>query len=209
MYYFIKHYSAWIILALVSLVSIILWLMTQSVSVSSMYQFFPILGVLAWTTMWTQYVTSSISWSKNSKRFRRWTEAVVLLLIVMHPGIFLVQRFFDTGLLPPESYVSYVGPLRAWAVLIAIAALVTFLLYDVLKRFRRELIALRIWVYVSALQAGAMITIFIHGFTLGTSMNSTYFVFWWIFLGVLLAPCMILQVIRDFQASFFRKRNDT
>lgn len=152
--------------------------------------------------MWAHYVAGSIGKSTNGRRFTKWTEAVVLLLLVAHPGIFLVQRFLDTGLLHPASYVSYVGSLRAWAVVIAVAALATFLLYDILKRFRGKLIARGIWPYFSLLQASAMVAIFIHGFTLGTSMNSTHFVLWWIFLGVLLAPCLVLQVIRDFQASF-------
>ena len=157
MYYFIKRYRAWILFVFVSTISIILWLITLSGSVRSMYQFFPILGVLAWTTMWVHYVAGSIGKSTNDKQFTKWTEAVVLLLIVAHPSIFLVQRFLDTGLLPPESYVSYVGPLRAWAVVIAIAALATFLLYDVLKRFRSKLIARGIWPYFSLLQASAMV----------------------------------------------------
>ncbi|MAU33833.1 hypothetical protein CL689_04800 [Candidatus Saccharibacteria bacterium] len=207
MYYFIKRYRAWFLLAFVSTTSVILWLATLSGRVGSMYQFFPILGVLAWTTMWVHYVAGSIGKSTNDKQFTKWTEAVVLLLIVAHPSIFLVQRFLDTGLLPPESYVSYVGPLRAWAVVIAIAALATFLLYDVLKRFRSKLIARGIWPYFSLLQASAMVAIFVHGFTLGTSMNSVYFVLWWIFLGVLLVPCLIIQVIRDFQASFSQRTN--
>lgn len=151
--------------------------------------------------MWVHYVASSIGKSTNGRRFTKWTEAVVLLLLVAHPGIFLVQRFLDTGLLPPASYVSYVGSYRAWAVVIAIAALVTFLLYDVLKHFRSKLIARGIWPYVGLLQACAMAAIFIHGLTLGASMNSSYFMLWWIFLGVLLVPCLVLQVVRDFKVS--------
>lgn len=202
MHYFFNRYRAWILFVFVSAISIILWLITLSGSVRSMYQFFPILGVLAWTTMWVHYIVGAIGQPKNGKLFTKLTGVLVLLLLVAHPTIFLVQRFLDTGLLPPESYVSYVGPQRAWAVVIAVAALATFLLYDILKRFRGKLIARGIWPYFSLLQASAMVAIFIHGFTLGTSMNSTHFVLWWIFLGVLLAPCLVLQVIRDFQASF-------
>ena len=194
MHYFIKRYRAWILFTLVSSISIILWLITLSGNIGSLYQFFPILGVLAWTTMWVQYVAAS-----TDKRFVKWTGVLVLLLIMMHPGIFLVQRFLDTGLLPPESYVTYVGPLREWAIVLAIAALVVFLLYDILKRFRRKLIAHGVWAYFGLLQMVAMVAIFIHGLTLGTSMNSHFFVFWWILLGIILVPCMIRQVIRDFR----------
>jgi len=111
-YYLIKRYRTWILFGIVSIIGIALWLMTLSGSVSSMYQFFPILGVLAWTTMWVHYVANSIGKPVNSKRFATWTGRIVLLLILMHPSIFLVQRFLDTGLLPPESYVSYVGSSR-------------------------------------------------------------------------------------------------
>ena len=205
MYYFIKRYRAWVLFGMVSIVSIFLWLMTLSRSVTSMYQFFPILGVLAWTTMWVHYVTNSIGKPVNDKRFTKWTGRIVLLLIVMHPSIFLVQRFIDTGLLPPESYISYVGSYRAWAVAIAIAALATFLLYDVLKHFRSKRIVHDIWSYVGLLQACAMAAIFIHGLILGTSMISGYFMLWWTFLGILLAPCLVLQVVRDFKVSDRRK----
>lgn len=199
MYYFVKRYRAWILLGIVSFIDIALWLTTLSGSVTSMYQFFPILGVLAWTIMWTYYVLGFVGRPIKSKRFAKWTGAMVLLLIVMHPGIFLVQRFIDTGLLPPESYISYVGLSRAWAIVIAIAALVTFLLYDVTKHFRGKLIACGVWPYISLFQASAMVAIFIHGLTLGVNMSSSYFILWWIFLGILLVPCLVLQVVRDFK----------
>lgn len=198
---FIKHYSPWLMLGLVWLASIILWLTSLAGDVNSMYQFFPILGILAWTTMWTQYLVGSIGWPLKNKAFTKWSEAIVLFLIVMHPTIFLVQRFIDTGLLPPASYLTYVGSTRAWTITIAVAALATFLLYDVLKRFNGKLIKRRLWAYVSLLQAAAMTAIFIHGFTIGTSMNSPYFATWWILLGLLLVPFMTIQLMHDFKSS--------
>lgn len=199
MYRFAKQHLAWILLGCVSIISVALWFMTLSGDVMSMYQFFPILGVLAWTTMWTYYIMGVISVSRISKQYIKWTGRFILLLILMHPGIFLVQRFLDTGLLPPESYVTYVGPLRVWAVALAFAALATFLLYDILKGFRHKLTAKGLWPYVSLLQALAMVAIFIHSLALGTNMYSSTFFMWWISLGVVLAPCLVMQVIRDFQ----------
>lgn len=125
----------------------------------------------------------------------------------MHPGLFLIQRFLDTNLLPPESYVTYVGPLHAWAIVIAIVAVASFLLYDILKPFRRNLISIGVWPFVSLLQALAMIAIFLHSVTVGTSLNISYFAIWWWTLGLILVPGLILQVMSDFKLSYSRKKD--
>lgn len=197
-----KHFIEWFLLASVYTVSIVLWLLTVSGSIGSMYQFFPILGVLAWVTMWTQYVvvTTARFGVKSNPHFFQWTGRLTLALIILHPSIFLVQRFLDTGLLPPESYVSYVGPLRSWAIAIAIAAFMMFLLYDFARRFRRQLISRGIWPYISMTQAIAMVAIFIHGLVVGSSTATSYFAVWWWFMGCVLLPCLLLQTIQDFRS---------
>lgn len=203
----IRRHFNWILLGVVYAISISLWMASISGSIDSMYQFFPILGILAWTTMWVQYVVATAMrfGATSSSRFTKWTGRIVLLLIIMHPSIFLVQRFIDTGLLPPASYISYVGSLRAWAISIAVAALATFLLYGILKQFRRKLITRGVWAYISLLQAVAMIAIFTHALAVGTSTSFDYFAVWWWLLGIVLVPCLLLQIIRDFKVSFTRK----
>ena len=167
-----------------------------------MYQIFPILGVLAWVTMWAQYVVVTISRYSAIKQpsFFRWTGRFVLALIILHPSVFLVQRFFDTGLLPPESYISYVGPLSAWAIAIAIAALAVFLLYGIARRFRHRLTSRGLWSYISLMQIAAMIAIFLHSLVVGSSTMTGYFAAWWWFLGLVLLPCLLLQIIQDFRS---------
>jgi hypothetical protein len=200
----IKRHFHWILLGGIYIVTILLWALTlpRDLNSISIYQFFPILGILAWTTMWAQYVaTTAVAYgATRNPQFARWTGHIVLLLIILHPSIFLVQRFLDTGLLPPESYTTYVGPFHTWAVAIAIAALAVFLSYGIFRRFRRTLLDRRIWPYVGVLQASAMVAIFIHGLVIGTSMNGGFFAIWWWLLGIALVPCLVLQVVRGFNA---------
>ncbi|OYW85542.1 hypothetical protein B7Z17_02110, partial [Candidatus Saccharibacteria bacterium 32-49-10] len=97
-----------------------------------------------------------------------------------------------------------VGPLRAWAIALAMAALATFLLYPVFRRFRRQLTARGVWPYIGVSQAIAMVAIFIHGLVVGTSMEIGYFALWWWLLGIVLVPCLVFQVVRDFEKSSAR-----
>jgi len=176
--------------------------------ITSIYKLFPFLGTLAWVTMWSQYTAGLINKTGFIKvQYSHWIGRVAVLLILMHPGLFLIQRFLDTNLLPPESYVTYVGPLHAWAIVIAIVAVASFLLYDILKPFRRNLISIGVWPFVSLLQALAMIAIFLHSVTVGTSLNISYFAIWWWTLGLILVPGLILQVMSDFKLSYSRKKD--
>ncbi|HJM04131.1 MAG TPA: hypothetical protein QF549_00645 [Candidatus Saccharimonadaceae bacterium] len=203
-----KKYTIWILFGFIAVTTVLLQLFALGGGITSVYELFPFLGTLAWVTMWAQYVAVLINKTGLIKvQYSNGIGRVAVLLIVMHPGLFLVQRFLDTNLLPPESYITYVGPLHAWAIVIAIAALVSFLLYDILKPFRRKLINIGVWPFVSLLQALAMIAIFVHSLTVGTSLSTPYFVVWWWILGIVLVPGLVLQVMSDFRLSYSRKKD--
>ena len=192
----------WVLLSLVSATSIYFWLTTVSDMMLSAYSFFPILGVIAWEIMWVQTVVKTatiLGWRQSKNRhFKTFGERSILLLIILHPAIFLVQRFIDSGQLPPQSYLSYVGPNYGWAVILGIAGLAVFLSYDLFRLFRKSLTRRRLYKYVSVLQAGAMAAIFIHGLAIGSLMY-TGFIYVWIALGVVLVPCLVLYVINEFR----------
>ncbi len=203
-----KKYTIWILFGFISAITILLQLLALDSGITSTYELFPFLGTLAWVTIWSQYTTGLINKTGFFKvQYSIWIGRVAILLILMHPGLFLVQRFLDTRLFPPESYITYVGPLQAWAIVIAIAALASFLLYDILKPFRRKLISIGIWPFISLLQALAMIAIFIHSLTVGTSLSTPYFAVWWWILGIILVPGLVLQVISDSRLSYPRKKD--
>jgi len=202
MYKWIERNLPWILLAVLIGISAAFWLTTVDMANLSAYRIFPILGLLAWEMMWVQTVvkTATILGSRQSKNrhFKTFGERSILLLIILHPAIFLVQRFIDSGQLPPQSYLSYVGPNYGWAVVLGIIGLAVFLSYDIFRLFRKVLIKRRLYRYVSLLQAGAMLAIFVHGLAIGSLMY-TGFIYVWITLGVVLVPCLVLYVINEFR----------
>jgi hypothetical protein len=204
----LKQFTIWILFGFTSITTVLLQFFASDGIISSTYELFPYLGTLAFVAIWSQYTAALINKTGLFKvQYSTWIGRIALLLILMHPTLFLVQRFLDTNLLPPESYITYVGPLRAWAIGLAVAALTSFLLYEVLKPFRRKLINFGVWPFVGLLQALAMLAIFVHSLTVGTSLNTAYFAVWWWFLGIILIPGLILQVMSDFNIPPSRKKD--
>src|SRR2546430_72150 len=81
----------------------------------SVYQIFPLLGLTAWSLMWSHYMAAIIRQLFGLdfavlKRYFKLTSFAVLVLICLHPGLLIYQRFRDGFGLPPGSYESYVGP---------------------------------------------------------------------------------------------------
>jgi len=170
----------------------------------TIYSIFPIFGILAWSIMWTHYVDGAIRIIYNKPKneiYSRFSGALVLFLILMHPGLLGLSQFQNTGLLPPGSYFSYVGNSLVWAILIAEIALIAFLAYEVLNRIKSKNIVAKNWFWVSLSQAGAMTLIFFHGLALGSHLSGGWFQFYWVVLGALLIPCFGIILKYDWQQS--------
>ena len=204
MYKWIERNLPWILLAVLIGISAAFWLTTVDMANLSAYRIFPILGLLAWEMMWVQCVVMmttilGLRHSKN-KHFKDFSEWSILPLIILHPGILAIQSFIDSGQLPPDSYLSYVGPDNAWAIVLGVLGLVIFLSYDLFKLLRKALRRRNMYKYVSVLQAIGMVAIFVHGLAIGSLMN-TGFGYVWIVLGVVLVPCLTLYIMHEFRRS--------
>jgi hypothetical protein len=152
----------------------------------SVYQIFPVLGLLAFSIMWSQYVMEAI---KNylgletalGAYFTR-TSIIVLLLILLHPGLLIAQRFHDGYGLPPGSYQTYVAPSEEWVVLLGTVSLLMFLAFE-LKRWLGKK---PWWKYIIMLNDIAIVAIFYHGLRLGQDTNHDWFQSIWYAYGVVL-----------------------
>ena len=99
---------AWSLVATVSVLAFIAWGQGNSWNFShlSSYQLFPLLGLLAFSLMWTHYIIGTAkelitARPEALRTYYRWTGYAVLLLICLHPGLLIYQLFRDGAGLPP------------------------------------------------------------------------------------------------------------
>jgi hypothetical protein len=125
----------------------------------------------------------------------RWTSLVVLVLICLHPGLLIYQRFRDGHGLPPGSYESYVAAGKAWITLLGTASLLVFLAYELHRWYGGR----GWWRWVARAGDAAMLAIFYHGLRLGSQLSHQgwFLTLWW-FYGLTL----VLVLIRSYYLGF-------
>lgn len=157
----------------------------------SAYQLFPVLGLVAFSLMWSHYISGFLNrtWFKdvNLANYFRITGYAVLGLIVLHPGLLIYQRFRDGFGLPPGSYESYVAPGMGWITLLGTVSLLIFLAYE-LKRWYEQR---SWWRYVAYAGDAAMFAIFYHGLRLGNQLQTGWFRYVWWLYGITLAAVLL------------------
>lgn len=156
-----------------------------SFSPLSSYQIFPLLGLLAFSLMWTHYVVAAVRMRRGiggdaTKVYFESTSIAVLILILLHPAILIRQTWRDGLGLPPDSISAYIGSAGYWTVSIAMIALFAFLLYE-LRKFHSHK---SWWKYVQYASDVAMVLIFIHALSLGGTLQIGWYRAFWYLLGV-------------------------
>ena len=152
------------------------------------YDVFPLLGLLAFSIMWSQYVSGAIAelfgvGNKTLTSYFQYTGYAVLLLICLHPGILIAQRYIDGYGLPPGSYKSYVQSSLYGALLLGPVSLLIFLFYELKRFFDKK----NWWQYVTFAVDIAMLAIFYHGLKLGGQLSEANWLRTvWVFYGVVL-----------------------
>jgi len=181
-------YLPWALTALVSGLAVYVWghSFDWQLSAINSYQFFPVLGLLAYSIMWSHYMVGAVKqrWFMDTdlKPYFRYTGYVVLGAIVLHPGILIYQRFRDGYGLPPGSYESFVAPSVAWVTLLGTVSLLAFLVFELHRWYGQR----TWWKYVIAAGDLAMVAIFYHGLRLGSQLQGGWFQAVWWFYGITL-----------------------
>lgn len=186
--------AAWTGSLVVSALAFIAWGQTYSWQFSnlSIYQLFPLLGLLAFGLMWMHYVAGAARRHYNLpkaaiKQYLETTSMFVLALILLHPVLLAWQLWKDGAGLPPGSELNYVMPSARWAVLFGFAALALFLLFEL----RRKLENTRWWVFIEHASNLAMVLIFFHALRLGGAMQLSWYRSLWYFYGVLFVAAIV------------------
>lgn len=157
----------------------------------SAYVVFPLLGLLAFSLMWGHYVAGAVREIADLprevlSRYFRLTSYVVLVMLCLHPGLLVYQRWRDGAGLPPGSYTSYVAPSLGWVVTLGMASLLLFLAFE----FHRKYGDRSWWQYVSDASDPAMLAVAYHGLQLGSNLQQGWFRYLWWFYSLTL--CIVL-----------------
>lgn len=181
---------AWAVSAAAVLAGVVAWGRAYEWQLTglSLYQVFPLFGLLAFSLMWAHYVASvARQYFKLEKSalvdYFDVTSGMVLVLILAHPGLLAWQRWRDGFGLPPGSELNYRGPLMRGSIILGMVSLVAFLAYE----FRRAFNTRKWWKYVEFATDTAIILIYIHALRLGGQLQTGWFKGIWIFYGVTLA----------------------
>lgn len=167
---------------------------------ATLYELFPLLGLVAFTLMWTHYIGGSLlrlsgtlDESARLKPYYRSTGWIVLACILLHPGILIYALWLDGFGLPPASYLSvYTTQAQTFAIMLGSLALIAFMLFE----FKRKFGAKSWWRFVEWFNVFAMYAIVIHGLTLGGELDSWYRIVW-IFYVLTLTVSLIYNFVYD------------
>jgi hypothetical protein len=195
----VSQIAAWSLSVVVSTVAFIAWGESNGWQVAhfNAYQFFPLLGLLAWSLMWAHYVMAAVREQLGLARevlakYFRWTGYAVLVAICLHPGLLIYKLFRDGHGLPPASYESYVAHGLGWVTMLGTVSLLVFLAFE----FHRVYGEKSWWHYVADASDFAMIAIFYHSIRLGSqlSVGGWFQALWW-FYGAVLAVILVRKYV--------------
>jgi len=190
---------AWGLMSLVCLLAILAWGRDYAWHLTPInaYQYFPLFGLLAFSLMWTHYAFGAIKRSAHLPdsalaNYFEATSLAVLVLICLHPGLLIYQRYKDGYGLPPHSYETYVSHGLGWLTILGTISLFIFLAFE----FRRRFSDREWWAYVLVANDLAMLAIFYHSLRLGSQIHGWFRTVWW-FYGLSLIACLIYKYVEQ------------
>lgn len=192
------NYLMWTLVTLAIILPVIVWGEPKGWNFDSLtlYQWFPLFGIVAWTLMVTHYIAGAIRLKNPRLEKPRYysgiTASVVLGCLLLHPGLLAYAQWKNDKGLPPASYYTYAGPALKLAVVLGLIALLIFLSFEFFKRAKHWPVIKSYWWLISLTQSLAMTLIFVHGLRLGSQLESGWFVVLWYICGLALLSCFYI-----------------
>ena len=185
-----ENYSmvSWGLGGLVTLLALLVWGEFRSWDFSGLntYSIFPILGILAFSLMWTHYILFAVrDWVEvddDKGKYRPVSQKVVLAALLLHPGLIYFELWRNDLGFPPDSIEGYVGTSLVGFVSFGTIAWLAFILYE----FKNKLHQKSWWRYVLAFNALAMVLIITHALRLGQHLQSGWYRSVWIVYAITL-----------------------
>ncbi|MEO7364513.1 MAG: hypothetical protein ABIV43_03330 [Candidatus Saccharimonadales bacterium] len=197
----ISLYAAWGASLTTSLLAILVWGRNNQWQLSfDAYVIFPLLGLLAFSLMWSHYLAAFVRRRLGVappvlSHYFESTSIVVLGLLFLHPGLLILQRFRDGYGLPPHSYYSYVAPGLGWVTLLGTVSWLAFMAYE----FRRIFADKSWWKYIPIAGDVAMLAIAYHGLRLGSQLQTGWYKFVWLSYAVALVFILAYNYFEKFE----------
>lgn len=157
----------------------------------TVYNVFPLFGLLAFSLMWVHYVSGFIRDKlfpgQSTKRSFEITSWMVLALLILHPVSFIGKLKSDGYGLPPESYKLFLGEASVAWVMLGTVAFAGLLLFELKRWFGKK----PWWKFVTVINDVAILLVVLHSFALGRHVQSGWFRAVWIFYSITLALCIV------------------
>lgn len=165
----------------------------------NVYMLFPLLGLLAFSLMWSHYIAGTIREllgldKQVLSRYFKLTSFAVLALILLHPGLLIYQRFRDGFGLPPGSYESYVAPGLGWVTLLGTASWLVFISFEFYRVFGKR----SWWHFVADASDFAMLAILYHALRLGGQLRQGWFRYVWLFYAIILVVVLVRKYVNRY-----------
>lgn len=193
----IIRFASWSLAGFTSLLAVVVWASERLPAVSvTLYAVFPLLGLLAFSLMWTHYVAGILRRRLDAtvaanRLFHKVTASIVLALILLHPGLLIFQLYQDGFGLPPQSYLTvYALPAMKGALMLGSISLLIFLSFEFKRHFGKK----QWWRFIEYAQVIAMFLVFYHGLTLGRELSVGWYRSTWYFYGI----SLLLAVIHNY-----------
>lgn len=161
----------------------------------TVYDIFPLLGISAFSLMWTHYVLGSLRRFlhvnvKDRGAYYKVSSVIVLFLILLHPGLLVAGLYRDGFGLPPVSYLTvYSENYMQTAIGMGTISLIIFLLFELKSRLKNK----NWWKYIEFAQLIAMSFIFYHGLTLGGELSVGWYRMVWFFYGITFIAAVMIN----------------
>ena len=184
---FIKLF-AWSLTVFVSTISVINWgnAISWDIDSLSMLTIFPLLGLIAFSIMWSHYIVSAMrQYLKINKtvlkNYIEITGFIVLFLIILHPALLSIGLFRSGLGLPPGSYTNgYIMPGASWATFLGTLSLLIFLAYELRRKFSNK----SWWKYISFATDAGMVAVIVHALKLGQNLQAGFLKYVWYFYAI-------------------------
>ncbi len=154
----------------------------------SLYEIFPVFGLVAFSLMWSHYVVAAFRLYFRVERpaivkYFHATSLIVLAAILTHPGLLIWQLWQDNFGLPPGSVKQTYG----WIAILGMISLLVFLAFELHRWFDKR----SWWWYIERANDMAMVAIYYHGLSLGTHLQSGWLRYTWYFYGATLVAALV------------------
>lgn len=158
----------------------------------NLYQLFPLLGLLAFSLVWSIYFVSwlgrNLGWTDGLAGYYRLLPMLILVAILLHPGLLVYQLWRDGLGLPPGSYLeNYIAPSLKWALILSSIAWLIYLAYELRYKFRGK----SWWRLVEYAADAATAGLYVHALAVGRNLQSGWYRYVWYFYGLSLAVCLL------------------